>query len=191
MISHRNIFSSIIVLLKILQTIKFKWNLEKCVLQCLITIKSQIVTQNHWTSFLRNAIKVSVGWNFRIPLTPHQLPSTDWNIHWNRRKRTFTFINGPLISYLCSSFILDPWEFYWNVLLSCPKVFTTPDGCPLFTSLSVATRDIRERREKSHQQSMWRESSGEERWRPRGRGRQVPALGRGRGEEGQVQHWSY
>ena len=32
-----------------------------------------------WSEWLewRNAIKVSFGWNFRIPLTPDQLPSCD------------------------------------------------------------------------------------------------------------------
>ena len=120
-----------------------------CVTLRLITIKFQIVTQNHWTSFLRNAIKVSFGWNFRIPLTPDQLPSWD---HGG------SHLPGERISVLkigsssVTSHILPVLVFFRfvRVLLKCssepsgPEVFTTPDGCPLFTSLSVATRDISE-----------------------------------------------
>ena len=66
-----------IVLLKNFTSHKIQVKFRKmCVTLRLITIKLEIVTQNHRTSSLRNAIKVSFGWNFRIPLTPDQLPSS-------------------------------------------------------------------------------------------------------------------
>ena len=170
-----------------------------CVTLRLITIKFQIVTQNHWTSFLRNAIKVSFGWNFRIPLTPDQLPSWDHGGSTFTSRENIIFINNR--EPVTSRSILPVLVFfrivrvYWNVPASraVPKYLQPLMGvlCLLhyqwLPGISVRETweippaiNVTERRESSGEQRCHHPGPGAAGARP-GEG------GRWRGE-GQVQH---